>query len=158
MQGLQWLAAFGIRCADDLNCRYSECIIGSADLLNTQLAHRGLSFFFDAIDVDQQAIGGMHCEDVFGWLLRTASSRISSRFGLRAMTGSLKVTTASAQTGKTETASCTRSSTASFLRRPTDKAAAVSRFEGRGVPQLYAQMRLMDYASLKDAVEEIALG
>lgn len=63
------MVAFGIRCADDLNRRYSECIVDSADLLNTQLAHRGLSFFFDTIDVDQRAIGGMHCEDVFGWVV-----------------------------------------------------------------------------------------
>lgn len=63
------MVAFGIRCADDLNCRYCECSVGSADLLNTQLAHRDLNFFFETIDVGQRAIGGMHCEDVFGWVV-----------------------------------------------------------------------------------------
>ena len=60
---------FGIRYENDLTDKFSEYLIDSVDLLNAQLAHRDLAFFFDTVDVDQQVIGGMHCEDMFGWVV-----------------------------------------------------------------------------------------
>lgn len=60
---------FGIRYENDLTDEFSEYIVDSVDLLNVQLAPHGMSFFFDTIDVDQQVIGGKHCEDMFGWVV-----------------------------------------------------------------------------------------
>ena len=60
---------FGIRYTNDLTDEFSEYIVDSVDLLNAQLAPHGMSFFFDTIDVDQQVIGGKHCEDMFGWVV-----------------------------------------------------------------------------------------
>lgn len=60
---------FGIRYENDLTDRFSEYIVDSFDLLNAQLEHRDLAFFFDTVDVCQQVIGGMHCEDMFGWVV-----------------------------------------------------------------------------------------
>ena len=60
---------FGIRYEGDLTGRYSEYVIDSVDLLNAQLAHRDLSFFFDTVDVHQQIIDGKHCEDMYGWIV-----------------------------------------------------------------------------------------
>lgn len=58
---------FGIRFTEDLSSRYSEYIIDSADLLNTQFAPHGMRFFFDSVDFRQQIIGGKHCWDIYGW-------------------------------------------------------------------------------------------
>ena len=63
------MAYFGIRYENDLTDKFSEYIVDSVDLLNAQLAHRDLAFFFDAVDVDQRVIGDMHCEDMFGWVV-----------------------------------------------------------------------------------------
>ena len=63
------MAHFGIRYENDLTDKFSEYIVDSVDLLNAQLAHRDLAFFFDAVDVDQRVIGDMHCEDMFGWVV-----------------------------------------------------------------------------------------
>lgn len=52
------VAHFGIRYASDLTDEFSEYIVDSVDLLNAQLAPHGISFFFDAVDVDQCVIGG----------------------------------------------------------------------------------------------------
>ena len=60
---------FGIRYENDLTDKFSEYIVDSVDLLNAQLEHRDLVFFFDTVDVCQQVIGGMHCEDMFGWVV-----------------------------------------------------------------------------------------
>ena len=60
---------FGIRYTDDLTGEYSEYVVDSVDFLNSQLAPHGMSFFFDTVDVDQQIIGGKHCEDMFGWVV-----------------------------------------------------------------------------------------
>lgn len=60
---------FGIRYTDDMTGEYSEYVIDSVDLLNSQLAPHGMSFFFDTIDVRQQIIGGKHCWDMFGWVV-----------------------------------------------------------------------------------------
>ena len=60
---------FGIRYENDLTDEFSEYIVDSVDLLNMQLAPHGMSFFFDTIDIDQQVIGGTHCEDMFGWVV-----------------------------------------------------------------------------------------
>ena len=63
------MAHFGIRYENDLTDEFSEYIVDSVDLLNLQLAPHGMSFFFDTVDVDQRIIGGMHCEDMFGWVV-----------------------------------------------------------------------------------------
>lgn len=68
---------FGIRYTDDMTGEYSEYVIDSVDLLNSQLAPHGMSFFFDTIDVRQQIIGGKHCWDMFGW---GRSKRFGPRF------------------------------------------------------------------------------
>ena len=60
---------FGIRYENDLTDKFSEYIVDSVDLLNAQLEHRDLAFFFDTVDVCQQVIDGMHCEDMFGWVV-----------------------------------------------------------------------------------------
>lgn len=60
---------FGIRYEGDLTGEYSEYVIDSVDLLNSQLAPHGMSFFFDTIDVRQQIIGGKHCWDMYGWVV-----------------------------------------------------------------------------------------
>lgn len=69
------VAHFGIRYANDLTDIFSEFIVDSVDLLNAQLAPRGMSFFFDTVDVDQRIIDGKHCEDMFGWVV--ANERIA---------------------------------------------------------------------------------
>lgn len=58
---------FGIRYAEDLSSRYSEYIIDSVDLLNTQFAPHEMRFFFDSVDFRQQIIGEKHCWDIYGW-------------------------------------------------------------------------------------------
>lgn len=58
---------FGIRCMQDLPGDYSDCIVDSVDLLNSQLASHEMSFFFDSCDFRQQIIDGKHCWDMFGW-------------------------------------------------------------------------------------------
>ena len=60
---------FGIRYSNDLTDEFCEYIIDSVALLNSRLAPRGMSFFFNTVDVDQHIIGGKHCEDTFGWVV-----------------------------------------------------------------------------------------
>ena len=67
------MAHFGIRYEEDLTHICSDYIIESVDLLNAQLSHHGMNFFFDMADVDQQVIGGKHCWDMFGWVVPTES-------------------------------------------------------------------------------------
>ena len=60
---------FGIRYTQDLTGDYSEYVVDSVDLLNLQLASRGMSFFFESCDFRQQVIGGKHCWDMYGWVV-----------------------------------------------------------------------------------------
>ncbi len=68
-EGVTAVEHFGIRYENDLTDKFSEYLVDSVDLLNAQLEHRDLAFFFDTVDVCQQVIGGMHCEDMFGWVV-----------------------------------------------------------------------------------------
>lgn len=113
---------FGIRFTEDLNSRYSEYIIDSVDLLNAQFAPHGMRFFSIALISGSRLSAGSIAGIYTDGQSRTTRSMTSSRFGLQAMTGGWKATTASARAGKTETASRTQSSTASFPRRPTNEA------------------------------------
>ena len=45
------VAHFGIRYANDLTDEFSEYIVDSVDLLNSQLVSHGMGFFFEAVDV-----------------------------------------------------------------------------------------------------------
>lgn len=59
---------FGIRCTEDLERGFSDCIIDSVDLVNAKLQGSG-KHFFDTADVDRAIIRGKHCWDMFGWAL-----------------------------------------------------------------------------------------
>ena len=48
---------------------FSEYIVDSVDLLNSQLAPHNMGFFFDSVDFRQQVIGGKHCWDMYGWVV-----------------------------------------------------------------------------------------
>ena len=60
---------FGIRSENDLTDEFSEYIVDSVDLLNSQLAPHNMGFFFDSVDFRQQVIGGKHCWDMYGWVV-----------------------------------------------------------------------------------------
>ena len=60
---------FGIRYENDLTDEFSEYIVDSVDLLNSQLAPHNMGFFFDSVDFRQQVIGGKHCWDMYGWVV-----------------------------------------------------------------------------------------
>ena len=113
---------FGIRYEEDLTHICSDYIIESVDLLNAHLSHHGMNFFFDMADVDQQVIGGKHCWDMFGWVVPTESIDEFEHIWLASEDDALEKYDYVSRTGKTETASRTRSSTASSPRRPTNEA------------------------------------
>lgn len=59
------VAHFGIRYANDLTDEFSEYIVDSVGLLNSQLASHGAGFFFDAVDVGLPE-GPMHEASALG--------------------------------------------------------------------------------------------
>ncbi len=59
------VAHFGIRYANDLTDEFSEYIVDSVGLLNSQLASHGAGFFFDAVDVGLPE-GSMHEASALG--------------------------------------------------------------------------------------------
>lgn len=110
---------FGIRYMQDLTGDYSDCIVDSVDLLNSQLASHEMSFFFDSCDFRQQIIDGKHCWDMSGWAVPNELVHELEPAWIENDNVELENTTTSARAGKTSTASPTLPLTVAFPRRPT---------------------------------------
>ena len=63
------MAIFGIRHASGVSGEWGGCVSDSVNLLNEHLNPRGRYFYFDDVDVAQQAIGGRKVFDMYGWVI-----------------------------------------------------------------------------------------
>lgn len=65
--GGEWL--MHVKFEGDLRGPWGPYVSDSVGLANEHLAEKGKRFYFSEIDVFQKVIGGVHCCDMFGWVV-----------------------------------------------------------------------------------------
>ncbi|MDO4443798.1 MAG: hypothetical protein Q4B69_08010 [Slackia sp.] len=63
------MTVFGVKFEGDLKGPWGPYVSDSVGLANEYLAEKGKRFYFSEVDVSQKVIDGVHCCDMFGWVV-----------------------------------------------------------------------------------------